>query len=313
MGDGDGARRLRLGALVLQTDRWSGLAERFRQVEATGYDVAYVADHLTHPTLPGRWLAEPWPTLAAAASVTRAIDLGTLVASSAFRTPVTLARLAATTHDVCGGRLVLGLGAGTDYCAAADRGERPTQGAMSGRFADMVAGLAAVWDERADWSGASMAYAGVHTRSRPEGQDPPFLLLAAHGPRAIDLVGRVGDGWSTFGGPGTGTLDEDGFWQAVAEQSDRVTEACRRHGRDPAALRRSLLLGYGTVRPVESVASYVRCAERAVDAGLDELVVYWPEGARGSRFWSDIDVHADGVRAVRAALGDDGPWTPTGS
>ena len=108
---------MRLGALVLQTRPWDRLAVEFRAIEDTAYDVAYVADHLTVPSLPGQWLAEPWPVLAAAAAVTRELDLGTLVSSSAFRSPVTLARLAATTQDVTGGRLVLGIGAGTVHCA----------------------------------------------------------------------------------------------------------------------------------------------------------------------------------------------------
>jgi len=149
-------------------------------------------------------------------------------------------------------------------------------------------------------------YSGVDTLPQPGGQGRPFLLVAAHGPRAADLVGRFGDGWSTYGGASATGLAPEEFWQEVARQSVMVSEACDRHERDAGTLRRSLLLGYGSVQPLTSVDDYVACAERAVTAGFDELVVYWPEGERGSRFWSDQDVHAVGVRRVRSAFSTPG-------
>jgi alkanesulfonate monooxygenase SsuD/methylene tetrahydromethanopterin reductase-like flavin-dependent oxidoreductase (luciferase family) len=114
---------VRLGALVLQTRPWDVLVDDFRRAEQLGYDIAYVADHLTHTTMSGEWLGDGWTTLAAAAITTSKIELGTLVASAAFRSPVTLARSAATVNDVAGGRLVLGLGAGSPYRAAVERAE----------------------------------------------------------------------------------------------------------------------------------------------------------------------------------------------
>ena len=119
------AGAVRVGTIILQTQPWSGMAEAFRTAEQIGYDVAYVADHLTHPSIAGRWLADGFTVLAAAATVTTRIDLGTLVASAVIRNPVTLARAAATVDDISGGRLVLGLGAGTAGDAVADRGSAP--------------------------------------------------------------------------------------------------------------------------------------------------------------------------------------------
>ena len=290
---------VRLGALLLQTRRWADLVGDFRAIEACGYDVAYVADHLTHPSVAGEWLADPWPLLAAAGTVTERVELGTLVASSAFRTPVTLARSAATTQDVCGRRLVLGLGAGTPLCAAADRAEDPTRSDMTHRFADMVAGLDRVWAGDRSWAGSRLGFAGVDTLSRPEGQQPPFLLLAAHGRRAFALVAEYGDGWSTFGGAGLLDAAEEDFWIGLDHQAAAVDAACERVGRDPRRLRRSLLLGYGTVRPLLSADAFRRAVDRAEVAGFDEVVVYWPHGRPGDRFWSDIEVHREAVAALR--------------
>ena len=136
---------MRLGTIVLQSKPWTEMAESFRAVEEIGYDVAYVADHLTHASMAGRWLADGFTTLAAAATVTSRLDLGTLVASAAIRNPVTLARAAATVDDISGGRLVLGLGAGTAGDAAAHRGSSPSPREMTDRLSDVVTALEALW------------------------------------------------------------------------------------------------------------------------------------------------------------------------
>src|SRR5947207_2234120 len=122
------------------------------------------------------------------------------------------------------------------------------------------------------------SFSGLETTPLPAGATRPYLMLAAHGPRTIELAVRHADGWNTYGGPGSSLVGPAAYWQAVAAPAGRLTRACEKAGRDPDGLRRSLLVGYGTVRPTESVASYVEVAERAEDLGFDELVVYGPSG-----------------------------------
>jgi alkanesulfonate monooxygenase SsuD/methylene tetrahydromethanopterin reductase-like flavin-dependent oxidoreductase (luciferase family) len=289
---------MRLGVVIPQARPWAELSAEFVWAEQVGYDVAYVYDHLTHPTAAGGWLADGFTTLAAAAGVTSRIDLGTLVASATLHSPVALARLAATVDDVSGGRLVLGLGAGSPRCAVADRGEDPSPREMSERLADVVTGLVAVWDGATEWQGATRSFAGLETTPLPAGARPPFLMLAAHGPKAIDLMVRHADGWNTYGGPGSSLVEPAEYWDAVAAQAARVTEASAAAGRDPAGLRRSLLVGYGAVRPTASVASYLEVAERAEALGFHELVVYGP-GGPGEQFTSDPAVHVEAVARLR--------------
>lgn len=289
---------MRLGVVIPQTRPWRELSQDFGWAEDVGYDVAFTYDHLTHPTAAGSWLADGFSVLAAAAATTAEIGIGTLVASATLHSPVALARLAATTDDIAGGRLVLGLGAGSPRCSAADRGESPTPGEMSRRLADVVAGYAAVFEGATDWEGATRTFGGLQTTATPPGGSPPFLMLAAHGPKAIDLTVRYADAWNTYGGPAAVTLEPEDYWQAVAAQAAKVDAACTAAGRDPASLRRSLLLGYGTVRPTDEVAAYVGAAERARDLGFDELVVYGP-GAPGEAFTSDPAVHAAAIARIK--------------
>jgi probable F420-dependent oxidoreductase len=77
-----------------------------RRAEAAGFDVVLVADHV------GPGGLSPMPTLAAIATVTSTIRLGTFVLNAEMRNPVQLAWEAATVDHLSGGRVELGLGAG---------------------------------------------------------------------------------------------------------------------------------------------------------------------------------------------------------
>lgn len=287
----------RFGLVLPPVGPWSAQARGYRWAEEAGYDVVYTADHLTHPTLPGLWLGEAFTTLTAAAAVTDRIMLGTLVASSAFRTPVSLGRIAMTVQDISGGRLVLGLGMGSPFCAEADRGRRGSIGEMSDRFADVVRGYLAVLDDATDWQGDVMSFGGLQTMPRPGGIGFPELLLAGHGPRSLALAVAHADTWNTYGGPGTADLEGDDFWQLLGQQVAGFAEACERHGRDPASVRRSVLLGFGRVLPTASVDSYLDAAERAAALGFDELVVYGSPWADGEPH--DLDVHEQALAQLR--------------
>lgn len=288
---------MRLGVVVQMTRPWAELSREFAWAEEVGYDVAYVYDHLTHPTARGGWLAEAFGTLAAAAGVTSRMELGTLVASATLHSPVSLERRAATVHDVSGGRLVLGLGAGSPRCTAADRGESTTPREMYERLEDVVVGMRAVWDGATEWQGRTRGFSGLETTPFPAGGRPPFLLLAAHGPRAMRLAVRHGDGWNTYGGPESVALAAGEYWELVGAQMRRLEDLSAEEGHDLGGFRRSLLLGYGQVQPTASTAAYLESVERAERLGFDEVVVYGP-GAPGQYLGSDPEVHEQVLGAL---------------
>jgi probable F420-dependent oxidoreductase len=92
---------------------WAALA---RRAESDGFEALTVADH------PGL-TASPFVALAAAASATTTIRLGTYVANCGVREPVQLASDVATLDLLSNGRALLGLGAG----------HTPAEWTMSGR------------------------------------------------------------------------------------------------------------------------------------------------------------------------------------
>jgi len=267
---------VRLGVVLPQIGPWERWSSDLRAMEELGYDVAYVYDHLTHPTAPGAWLADGFATLTAGAAITSRIGLGTLVASATLHSPVALARLAGTVQDVSGGRFVLGLGAGSPLCALADRGAAVTAPQMFRRLRDVVEGLQAVWAGETSWSGSETSFTGLETLPMPPGAARPPLLLAAHGPRALALAARHADRWNSYGGPGVVQLEEAAFWERVRAQVAGLDAACRQEGRAPESLPRSLLVGFGAVRPSSSVGAYRDAIARAEDLGFSELQVYAP-------------------------------------
>ena len=103
---------MRVGIVILPDQRWSRGGDRWRRAEEYGFDHAWTYDHLGWRDLvDGPWF-DAVPTLAAAATVTSRIRLGTFVASPNFRHPVHLAREVTALDDISGGRLTLGIGAG---------------------------------------------------------------------------------------------------------------------------------------------------------------------------------------------------------
>ena len=93
--------------------RWTALSAMARMAEDVGLDSVWVGDHYLYRDAVGaRGPWEAWTQLAALAAVTSRVELGPLVAATAFHQPAVLAKLAATVDEISGGRLILGLGAG---------------------------------------------------------------------------------------------------------------------------------------------------------------------------------------------------------
>jgi alkanesulfonate monooxygenase SsuD/methylene tetrahydromethanopterin reductase-like flavin-dependent oxidoreductase (luciferase family) len=80
------------------------------ECERLGYHSVWLDDHLMFNEWP---ILECWTTLSALSSLTSKIRLGTMVSCTSHRNPALLAKMAATFDVFSGGRLELGIGAGT--------------------------------------------------------------------------------------------------------------------------------------------------------------------------------------------------------
>src|SRR3712207_3340175 len=99
------ARRLRVGIQLPEVERrvsWPEYAAMARAAERVGFDSIWVGDHLLYrgDGRPERGPHDAWTLLAALAAVTDRVELGPLVACTAFHPPGVLARMAATVADI---------------------------------------------------------------------------------------------------------------------------------------------------------------------------------------------------------------------
>jgi alkanesulfonate monooxygenase SsuD/methylene tetrahydromethanopterin reductase-like flavin-dependent oxidoreductase (luciferase family) len=89
------------------------LATLAAEAEQAGWHGFFLWDHLNWHA-PIRQVADPWIALAAAAAATERIRLGPMVTPLARRRPAKVARETASLDVLCGGRLILGAGLGSD-------------------------------------------------------------------------------------------------------------------------------------------------------------------------------------------------------
>ena len=133
------------------------LAALAREAEERGWDGFFLWDHIGADWGPDNPFADPWIALTAMAMATSKIALGTVVTPLPRRRPWKVAREAATLDRLSGGRLVLGVGIGSDfgqeYSAYGESPDDRLHGAMLDEALEIITGL---------WSGEPFSFEGAH-------------------------------------------------------------------------------------------------------------------------------------------------------
>ena len=125
------------------------VTELAARAEERGWDGFFVWDHVEYRK-PVRALADPWVTLAAVAMATERVVLGPLVTPLPRRRPHQLARETVTLDRLSGGRLVLGVGIGSEGTGEFDPDRFGEEGDARARAALLDDGLDRL---RAYWEG----------------------------------------------------------------------------------------------------------------------------------------------------------------
>jgi probable F420-dependent oxidoreductase len=188
---------------------------------------ARTAEHLGLGTV---WLGERYGTKdvgalgGAIAQATSSIRIGTAVSHFLFRHPMALASLATTLQALSDGRFVLGVG----------RSVAPTWRAagLPAMTTTILADLAdihrrLVRGEKVRYSGPAGEFPSLRLGDQPDITPPP-LLLAAIGPKTLELAGRAFDG---------AVLHPFLTPSAVRESATRVRAGAEAAGRDPGDVR----------------------------------------------------------------------------
>ncbi len=210
-------------------------------VEECGFDSVWVGDHLLYRgdgrAERGPW--DCWATLAWLAAVTERVELGPLVACTAFHPPGILARQAAAVDELSGGRLVVALGAGWNQEEFRAFG-LPFDHHVS-RFEEafeIVRRLLA--GERVTLRGRFHTVEDAVLLPPPSRR--PKLMIGANRPRMLAITLPHVDAWNTWFTRYGNTVE--GF----AAHNAEIDEAAELAGRDPAEIERSACV-YVEVEP----------------------------------------------------------------
>lgn len=270
---------MRHGIVILPQQKWTEARRFWQRAEELGFDHAWTYDHLSWRSLAD----QPWgatvPTLTAAATATSTIKLGTFVTSPNFRHPVPFAKDLATLDDVADGRFLLGVGSGGTGFDAFVLGERQLTGReRHERFMEFVRGLDALLRFEEPGSGGVSFHGEWYTahEARMVGapaQHPrmPFIV-AADGPKGLQLVAELADGWVTLGKQ-VETADE--WWQSVSDVSHRLDDALGERGREASTLDRYINLDAHQFA-LESIDAWEDAIGRASELGFTDVVTHWP-------------------------------------
>lgn len=186
------------GSRGLNWERWKRL---LRTAEDCGFQSVFRSDHFTNPAgEDDQDSLELWISLAYAASHTKSIELGSLVAPVTFRHPSMQARYAAAIDDLSGGRLVLGMGAGWQ-AREHQRFGLPFYDFVT-RYQMLEEALQASSlllrsDTPFDFRGEHYQLEDAILLPRPARPGGPPILIGGNGPkRTLPLVAKYADEWN---------------------------------------------------------------------------------------------------------------------
>ena len=196
--------------------------------DRAGLDLVGIQDHPYQ-----RRFLDTWTLISTLVPVTERVRFFPDVANLPLRPPAMLAKAAASLDVISGGRVELGLGAGAfwDAIVAMDGPRRsPAEAVRSVEEAIEVMRL--VWSEERSLRFDGELYSLQGMRPGPRPAHDIGIWVGAYGPRMLDLIGRLADGWV----PSLGFIQQD----RLPEMQRRIDEGAQRAGRDPAEVKRVL-------------------------------------------------------------------------
>ncbi|MCH7790511.1 MAG: LLM class F420-dependent oxidoreductase [Acidobacteria bacterium] len=260
--------QVKIGVTIHATDTGADPVEVGVEAEARGFHSYYLPEH-THipvsretPAPTGdvelaeeyKRTPDPYVVLAAVASRTSEIRIGTGVGLVAQHDPIVLAKTIATLDRLSGGRFDAGIGYGWNREEMADHGV--LYGQRRAVVRETMLAMEALW--RNDVA----SYEGEHVRLSPswawpkpiQQPRPPVLIGGGAGPKLFAAIAEFADGWIPIGGAG------------LADAVASLRAAVRDVGRDPESLR---VVPFGTL-PDAGKLDYYR------SVGVTEVVLRLP-------------------------------------
>jgi probable F420-dependent oxidoreductase len=195
------------GAGYFPTHDGIGPGQLGRLVEEHGMESLFFAEHTHIPAsrdtpypsggeLPKRYwhTLDPFVALAAVATTTTSLRIGTGVCLVIERDPIVTAKEVASVDHLSGGRFLFGVGAGWNREEMANHGT-DAKVRMS-VLRERVEAMRAIWtQEEASYSGEYVKFDRIWSWPKPVQHPHPPVLVGGTGPKVLDRVLAFGDAW----------------------------------------------------------------------------------------------------------------------
>ncbi|MFV0524923.1 MAG: LLM class flavin-dependent oxidoreductase [Acidimicrobiales bacterium] len=244
-------------ATPLTWDRWRHIC---RLVDGLGFHSLVRSDHYYNGTQ--KDAVDVYLSFVMAAEETGRVRFGPLVSPVTFRRPVDVGRMAQQLDALSGGRFVLGLGAGWFPDEHEVYGlEFPSAPERYDRLEEAITLMKRLWySDAGTFKGEYYRIDGTDSQPHPPVGRPPILVGGTGPRRTLRIVAEHAAEWNATG------MDPEGYAAAV----DALERHCATVGRDPADIRRSMLL-FAAIGP----------DRRSRDLALDRyLAMMSPRGRR---------------------------------
>ncbi len=243
-----------------QHGSWQDIVTLWREIDTLGFDSAWVFDHFlpifSDPT--GSCL-EGWTALSALAMATQKVRIGAMVTGNTYRHPAVLAKMATTLDIICNGRLNLGLGAGWFALEHQTFGiPFPPLAERLQRLDEALTVIKRLWsEERVTFTGKHYQLHEALLNPRPIQKPHPLVTVGATGEQvALRIVAKHADMWNAFGSP-----------EVFRHKIGVLTEHCRKIGRDPSSIEKSVLLEITFTEDAETKRKALENKHRGMLAG----------------------------------------------
>jgi probable F420-dependent oxidoreductase len=198
---------MELGLAILLTDYSIAPAALGASAEERGFESLFLAEHTHIPVsretpypggteLPREYshTIDPFVGLAAAATATVRLKVGTGVCLVIQRDPIVTAKEVATLDNVSGGRFLFGVGAGWNREEMRDHGTDPKT--RWGVMRERIEAMKAIWtQEEAEYHGRYVDFDPIWSWPKPVQKPHPPVLVGGVGDKVLDRVVAYGDEW----------------------------------------------------------------------------------------------------------------------
>jgi probable F420-dependent oxidoreductase len=230
---------LKFGISLFFTEYSMTPAELARELEQRGFESVWSGEHSHIPAamktpFPGDGgskrhyidVMDPFVTLTAAAMATKTLKIGTGVCLVAQRDPIQTAKLVASIDQICGGRLLFGVGDGWNQEEIENHGT--VFASRHKRARETVEAMKQIWIQTtAEYHGEFVNFDPMMTWPKPVQKPHPPILVGGAFPWSARRAIRYGNGWV----PGS-----TGGHRDIVNLIPRFRQMAAEAGRDPDTL-----------------------------------------------------------------------------